>query len=80
MNPSLETMDNALFVPRSFEVAGMSVSHLTVMLMATVLGLPANLAVMVVSIVQFQSQADISQTCLIFNLALAGKFRKSSKT
>ena len=66
------TTDNAMWVPRSFELAGMSVSHLTVMLMATVLGLPANLAVMVVSIVQFQSQAEISQTCLIFNLALAG--------
>ena len=68
--------DGAFWVPRSFEMAGMSVSHLTTMIIATALGLPANIAVMVVSIVQFQSQAEISQTCLIFNLALAGEFSK----
>ena len=49
-------------------------SQLAFMWLATVLGLPANIAVMVVSIVQFQrSQSEIAQTCLIFNMALAGE-------
>ena len=60
-------------------MSGMSISHLTTMMIATALGLPANIAVMVVSVVQFQHQAEISQTCLIFNLALAGEFKKPYK-
>ena len=48
--------------------------HLAFMWLATILGLPANIAVMVVSVVQFQrSQSEIAQTCLIFNMALAGE-------
>ena len=48
-------------------------SHLAFIWLATVLGLPANFAVIGVSIVQFQRlQGEIAQTCLIFNMALAG--------
>ena len=48
-------------------------SQLAFIWLATVLGLPANLAVIGISIVQFQRlQGEIAQTCLIFNMALAG--------
>ena len=54
--------------------ADLSSFHLAFMWLATILGLPANIAVMVVSVVQFQrSQSEIAQTCLIFNMALAGE-------
>lgn len=62
--------ENETMITRSFD--HLNTSHLIFMCIATFLGIPANLAVMVVSLVQFQrSQSEISQTCLIFNMALA---------
>ena len=68
---NLTETDNQTMITRSFD--HLNTSHLIFMCIATFLGIPANLAVMVVSLVQFQrSQSEIAQTCLIFNMALAG--------
>ena len=41
---------------------------------AIILGIPANLSVMVVSLVHFKrAKSEIAQTCLILNMTLAGR-------